>query len=468
MNIDKKLSQEGEHETASTIDLFKSKNTGELTYKTEYGKPVTMADKDYVNDTVNTAIAAAVSEPLSSIHFGVDPKTIGPKIVFTKSDYGTERDILVPGELEITRGDSAGIFNYITEGGFQEGSPAATYWNSEFTDSTLYGWAKIGNTEKRSYDNWENSLAGQVGVNIIGRELVMVFSGSERDYWFMIKFTQWTEGGNGGGFSYERYEFNIPIEFVRRSNSPEVVDIVSEGLIIKRNNTRGLFNAVLETEYDRNHYTSPKGTRWSSVYTDPANENNADYSNVRERIYGTWYTAINRNPPANTGIPLIMHDLSTDLYWLIVVKSWGIGDNGDLGSVNYTRRLIPLAEGIKFANGTYMTELPAAGGEVVIDGNKNVIIADSSDYYIGVTGEGFTQHIENFSGMLIVNDHYDGRVETWIAGGGTTVLLGATNVDILNPCNSTLEIEGNGYKWINIDNLKGPLTFTIIKTRANS
>jgi hypothetical protein len=49
MNINKKLSQDGEQETASQIDLFKSKNTGDLTYKTQYGLPVAIADKNYVN-----------------------------------------------------------------------------------------------------------------------------------------------------------------------------------------------------------------------------------------------------------------------------------------------------------------------------------------------------------------------------------------------------------------------------------
>lgn len=466
MNIDKKLSQEGAHETASTIDFFKSKNTGELMYKTQYGKSVSMADKDYVNDTVNTAIAEAISEPMSSIAFGVDMKTVGPKVVFTKTNYGNEVDRIIPGEVEITRGNSGGLYNSALQEGYGDGGPLNTYWNSEFTDSANYGWAKLGTViEGRHFDTWSNSLSGQAGVNIIGRELVMVAEGDNTTLFFMIKFTQWTEGqnenGNGGGFSYERYQIFPTIEFIRPSDQPDVVDVVSDGLIIKRNNIRGLFNAVLETQYDRNHNTSPKGTRWSSIYTDPILGGSTDYSNVRERIYDTWQQAVDNNPPGNLGTELIMHDLSTDLYWLIVVSAWGIGDDGDLGNVTYSRTLLPLDEGIKFSNGTYMTELPT--NEPVVDIENNLIVANSSTNTVDVAPGG-RHSIPNFSGMLIVNDHYDGRVETWIAGGGDTVCLGATNTGG-SPVGSTLSISGSGYDWFNDDNLTGPFTFTVIKTR---
>lgn len=99
----------------------------------------------------------------------------------------------------------------------------------------------------------------------------------------------------------------------------------------------------------------------------------------------------------------------------------------------------------------------------VVDSNDNLIVANSANDLVEV-GNGKTHLIDNFSGMLLVNDHYDGRVETWIAGGGDTVLLGATNLNG-DPCGSTLQITGSGYEWTNVDNLTGPFTFTVIKTR---
>jgi hypothetical protein len=94
----------------------------------------------------------------------------------------------------------------------------------------------------------------------------------------------------------------------------------------------------------------------------------------------------------------------------------------------------------------------------VVDEEGNVIIANSSENTVDVAN-GASHLIPDFSGMLLVNDHYDGSVETWIAGGGSTVLLGN------NISGNTLNISGTGYEWTNVDNLLGPFTFTVIKTR---
>lgn len=99
----------------------------------------------------------------------------------------------------------------------------------------------------------------------------------------------------------------------------------------------------------------------------------------------------------------------------------------------------------------------------VVDADNNLIVGDSSTYTVDIANGG-THLIDNFSGMLLVNDHFDGRVESWIAGGGDTLLLGATNLGG-DPCGSTLSISENGYEWTNVDNLEGPFTFTVIKTR---
>ena len=99
----------------------------------------------------------------------------------------------------------------------------------------------------------------------------------------------------------------------------------------------------------------------------------------------------------------------------------------------------------------------------VVDANDNLIVANSSDNTVAV-GPGGTHLIDDFSGMLIVNDHYDGGVETWIAGGGDTICLGATNTGG-GPVGSTLTINSNGYLWTNDSNMTGPFTFTVIKTR---
>lgn len=98
-----------------------------------------------------------------------------------------------------------------------------------------------------------------------------------------------------------------------------------------------------------------------------------------------------------------------------------------------------------------------------LDADNNLVIVNNSANTVDVANGG-THLIDNFSGMLIVNDHFDGAVETWIAGGGDTICLGATNTGG-GPVESTLEISGSGYEWTNVGNMTGPFTFTVIKTR---
>jgi len=99
-----------------------------------------------------------------------------------------------------------------------------------------------------------------------------------------------------------------------------------------------------------------------------------------------------------------------------------------------------------------------------LDNNGNYISGDSSNNTVNVAPGG-THDIPNFSGMLIVNDHYSGRVETWSAGSGDSALLGYTGIGTPT---STVTQNGNGYQWTNNNNLNGPFTFTVIKTRNSA
>lgn len=98
------------------------------------------------------------------------------------------------------------------------------------------------------------------------------------------------------------------------------------------------------------------------------------------------------------------------------------------------------------------------------DGNDNLIVADNSNLTVSV-GNGESHLIDNFSGMLIVNDYYAGGVELWIAGGGDGIMVSHTTAA---PGNSTLTLSSNGYEWTNVDGLTGPFTFTVIITRPGS
>ena len=146
-----------------------------------------------------------------NIIFGYNDSTVnqwhavGDWVEFTKDDYGDQVDVIIPGQLEITRGEEKGIFNIAVEEEYvQYSSPADTEWNSQYTDGTLNGWGDLTNITSRNYDHWRDSVdANPPGAVDDNLELIMHHTPSDR--YFQIKFLQWTEDG-GGGFSYERRE----------------------------------------------------------------------------------------------------------------------------------------------------------------------------------------------------------------------------------------------------------------------
>jgi hypothetical protein len=124
----------------------------------------------------------------------------GPEVSFTATNYGTEVDTIIPGVLEITRNNNQGIYNSAVEGGHSRySSPVNTSWNGG-------GWSNICNYTTRSYYDWLTALnnAGRNPSNIVGLEMVMKHVPTNR-HW-LIKFTDWQGGGNGGAFAYTRKE----------------------------------------------------------------------------------------------------------------------------------------------------------------------------------------------------------------------------------------------------------------------
>jgi hypothetical protein len=392
-------------------------------------------------------------------------KTASQKVTFTKTNYGNQVDVIIPGVLEITRGNNQGIYNAAVEGSFNYNSPANTDWNSKYTDQDRHGWNNLENVNLRTYDNWQNSTDGYPAY-MTEDKIEFVVHEITTDRYFLLKFFQWTKGNNGGGFKYERYEIYPSTTFTRPDYEETIVDKISAGLTIKRDSYGGgIYNSVYEQQYNDDSYLSPLYTEWNSFYTDPSLNGFSDLTNLRQRKYDTFRQALDGNVGNNIiGTDLIMHDLTTDLFWKFTFTQWTGGGNG--GGLEYTRVLIPQDQHITFADGSVLSSasIPTSSGPVV-DSQGNLIIADSSNNTVSV-GAGASHDIPDFSGMLIVNDHYNGAVETWICGGGgTAVLLGNTPY---GPGVGDVTINGNGYTWTNTNNQLGPFTFTVIKTRSGS
>lgn len=400
--------------------------------------------------------------------------SVGPKVSFRKekgSNPEKNKDVIIQGKLEITRGNNGGgIYNVATEGAYGNESPQNTYWSSQYLNPENTSWGPLWDIENRTFDTWKNAIRTPEGnpapPQYVGMPVVMKYdNGYEPARYWLILFTEWGVGSfnQEGVFAYDRYEIYPSVHVNKENYDSSFVDVISDGVHITRANQGPLYNAVSEPYSEVG--VSPMNTRWNSIYTDSraGYSGFTDLSNVESRVYTDFALALDYNVGSNVlNTDLIMHDLTTDLYYKVRFEKWRSGGNG--GGFYYIRTVIPQSEPVKFADGSVLNTAPKSSGPSV-DANGNLIISDDINK-IDV-GNGESHLIDNFSGMLMVNDHYDGRVETWICGGGDGVLLGYTNVGA-GACTSTLTMASNGYEWTNVDNLTGPFTFTVIKTRQGS
>jgi len=114
---------------------------------------------------------------------------------FTKTNYGNELDTIDTG-LVITRGNNGGLYNDESEGDHDSDvSPEGTEWNID-------GWSDLSNLLTRTYTNFTSAFSYQVGNRILGKEAVM--HDTINDKYYAVKFTQWTNNNNGGGFTWQR------------------------------------------------------------------------------------------------------------------------------------------------------------------------------------------------------------------------------------------------------------------------
>lgn len=152
-------------------------------------------------------------------------------------------------------------------------TPAQSIFVNGAIISDLSGWANLSNVLTRNYDNFYQANDQSIGNNVVGTEFVMRETSSGR-YW-RIKFSSWTQGGNGGGFSYERTEIDpntgqdlgATVTFTKVDNVPNTDVIIPGVLEITRDNQQGIYNSALEPNYDNNTYVSPLNTEWNSNFT---------------------------------------------------------------------------------------------------------------------------------------------------------------------------------------------------------
>jgi len=122
--------------------------------------------------------------------------TEGTACTFVKADNSTACEIFGCCSA-ITRGTQGAIYNPLRE---------FCYYSSSYSPSGLLfnvdGWSDLSNITTRNYGNFVEVLGGSVGNYVVGTEMIMW--DVNNDNYHKICFTAWTQGGQGGGFTYVR------------------------------------------------------------------------------------------------------------------------------------------------------------------------------------------------------------------------------------------------------------------------
>lgn len=169
---------------------------------------------------------------------------------FTNSDYANSFETIEP-LIGITRATAQSIYNPYLEHNYTETvSPAGTLWN-------LDGWFDISDVKTRNYSTFYNCLNGNIGNNVIGAELIMWDVINNKYY--KIKFNSWTQGGNGGGFSYDKTliyfeEYNTTSGKITAKNSIDVVGKIN-------------YNGPIYLKgYENTTFANPTHNIWTTGY----------------------------------------------------------------------------------------------------------------------------------------------------------------------------------------------------------
>ncbi len=107
---------------------------------------------------------------------------------------------------------------------------------------------------------------------------------------------------------------------------PANQDMLTANVILTRADNRGLFNIVLETEFDNAGFTSPLDTEWAI---------GSISDGVGTLTFDTWDNTHGANPPSVVGTPQVIHLITDDIYIDITVTSWTQGGAG--GGFSYDR-----------------------------------------------------------------------------------------------------------------------------------
>jgi len=200
---------------------------------------------------------------------------IGNLIIFNKTNGGSEVDVIVEGVVEITRGNSDGIYNIATEGSWNSNvSPQDTEWNSIYTETN------------NGQDFRNNKIGDSFNDNIIGND----FRDNQIGNYFNDNDIANDFRNNVIGMSFENNIINDGFGFGGSQYRGNKI-----GNYFYNNNIGEYFydNTISDDFYNN---TIGDYFQWNVVNT---NINNTDFTPNYGNITGFTYTAIGTNATDN-------------------------------------------------------------------------------------------------------------------------------------------------------------------------
>ena len=297
--------------------------------------------------------------------------------------------------------------------GFENNQIGNQFENNTFGDSQFFDWndTSYQNLTTRTYEFLFDCLDGNIDDTILNKELIM--HDTVNDEYHEVKFTQWTIGNNGGGFSYERTKLfgasgstgatgvGESVLFTKTNYGSEIDVIVEGSLEITRGNDGAIYNSAEEGSWDGN---TPFGTEWNSVYSQSDNGRNFEDNFIGNDFKGNYIkNDFQNNTIGNyTGGNEFLGDFyqnkignytfDNDFNGDVFGNSWGIGFYSNTIGNNFNNNSI----GSEFHDNDI-------GGEFESNHILNV-------FYDNIIGEGFGYGGNYHQGNRIGNHFYNNTV----------------------------------------------------------
>jgi hypothetical protein len=197
--------------------------------------PIISVQPDSINIEMNTGdtslvILAISNSGGSDLRWNTEIENLGQiSVIFTKPDYADwtnpDNQDRITDNVWITRDDSRGLFNAVSETGYDIISPYDTEW--------AYGLTK--NLTATDYRIWREAVYPPPSMVDQPLSLHLISD----DLYFDCIFHSWTAQNNGGGFSYTRTE--VTPSWMLFSNSSGVIPADSSLQLNIYLNSRELF-----------------------------------------------------------------------------------------------------------------------------------------------------------------------------------------------------------------------------------